>query len=542
MLDKKALSGSATDSPTNAPELGGGLLALNGVEEITGLEALTISEPLEPKPPFPNLPIEVFLKIIQYALDEIASGSYTAYYVALLSLRAVSKRWAEVMDDSPELWTKVPVDCPEELVEMAIKKSKGRPLDVEGCRGTSSIAARVEAEAHRWRTLKLGTGVSLDIFRNLLSQPAPLLEVLDVTSPPSMDLTIPMFNDSVPSIRVINIRHCHLPWDSPNISNLQRFSMHVIEFEVPSLGELLDILRRSPHLAHLHISRSRIEMPFPSLLSPRVRLPCLQTLILEHLWPGVLNSLLCSIEVPLETSCTVHEALDSRRPLEEGVTQMSERLDSLWLIPQTEPSVLALEASDEEIHELVDLWGRMDTELRYFTRGRSNAHLVLRVTAPPERHIDVLQLFANRLKFSSQSWSPELRLTNMFQWKSPHINKTIDLLNTLSQALPGVRTLTLVDTTDRVERATDVLKQLFPPDSRTTRLFPQLTELTIQANLHNPWVHSLTALGTSLIKSEGSSHLPLDRLQLRGGSISREDMELLRAVVPCLLLDDVTVR
>ncbi|KAG8944854.1 hypothetical protein FRC04_001387 [Tulasnella sp. 424] len=522
---------------SNAPKLELYLFPLNEVEEVMRPEALENRDPMETKPLLLKLPIEIFLKIIEYVLDRY-EYSHTTYYSALLSLRRISKRWAEVMDDASKLWTRVSLDSPEELVEMALKKSRGRPLDISGRRGTSSIAARVEAEAHRWRTLELDSPGSYGTFINLLSQPAPLLEILNVTSSSYLDPTIPIFNYAVPNIRVIKICGCQLPWGSPHISNLQELSLQQLEGRAPSITEILDILHRSPHLTHLHISFSMISLsPFSSAL--RVKLPHLQSLVLEYLAPEVLNRLVRSIEVPHDTSCTFHVPLEHDDPLEEQLAHISERLGSLELIPQTEPPILSLKANDGKNRGMLDLFG-IEAELRYFAPGRSNAYLAVGVGAPLERHIDILNFFASRLQFSSQSWSPELRLTDTFH--APHIDKTIHLLGTLSQALPSVRIITFIDTTNRVDRTTDILQRLFPPDLGTTRLFPHLAELTIQARLHDPWANSFAALGTDQGESGVVGHFPLGTLRFRGGAIRRESIELLQGVVPSLLLDDVKVQ
>ncbi|KAG8944855.1 hypothetical protein FRC04_001388 [Tulasnella sp. 424] len=505
---------------SNAPKLELYLFPLNEVEEVMGLEVLENRDPMETKPLLLNLPIEIFLKIIEYVLDNY-DYSHTTYYSALLSLRRVSKRWAEAMDDASKLWTKVPLDSREELVEMALKKSRGRPLDIAGRRGTSSIAARVEAEAHRWRILELDSPGSFGTFINLLSQPAPLLEILNVTFTSYLDPTIPIFNYAVPNIRVIKICGCQLPWGSPHISNLQELSLQQLEGRVPSITEILDILHRSPHLTHLHISFSMISLsPFSSAL--RVKLPRLKSLNFDGVDLEVVNRLLRSIEQPHDMSYHFHVQL-VHEDLEEQLAHISERLGSLRLMPQAEPSILSLKAKNRKDPRPPDIFSRLNAVLRYFAPGRSNDYFVVGVEAPPERHIDILNLFASRLRFSSQSWSPELRLINTFH--SPDIDKTIHFLGTLSQALPSVRIITFIDTTNRVhcQRTTDILQQLFPHD------------------LHDPWANSFAAMGIDQDKSGRIGNFPLDTLRFRGGAIRRESLELLQGVVPSLLLDNVKV-
>ncbi|KAG8944856.1 hypothetical protein FRC04_001389 [Tulasnella sp. 424] len=518
----------------SAPKLELYLFPSNELEEVVGLEVVENRDSMESKPLLLKLPIEVFLKIIEYVLDSY-KYSHPYYYSALLSLRRVSKRWAEAMDDASKLWTKVPLDSREELVEMALKNSKGRPLNIAGRRVTSSNAARVEAEAHRWRTLELDGHGRFGNSITLLSRSAPLLEILDVTGWPSSGSTIPLFNYAVPSIRVIKIRRCQLPWGSPNISNLQELRLH--ELKVPSTTEILDILHRSPHLTHLHLSFCMIGLS-PSSSALRVTLPRLQSLDFEEVDLKVLNQLLRSIEVPHDTSCYFQVGL-GYSDLEEQLAHISERIGSLGLFHQTEPSILSLKAKDGKDPGSWDVFGRTNAVLRYFAPGTYDYFTIL-ADAPPEMHIDILNLLASRLRLSSQSWTPALRLKNMFH--APHIDKTITLLATLSQALLSVCTITFVDTTDCVERTTDILQQLFPPDSGTTRLFPHLTELTIQAESYDPWVNSLAALGTDQDESGGISHFPLDTLRFREGAIRRESVELLQGLVPSLLLDDVEVQ
>ncbi|KAG8944853.1 hypothetical protein FRC04_001386 [Tulasnella sp. 424] len=520
---------------SNAPKLELYLFPLNEVDEVVGLEALDNRDPMETKTLLLKLPIEVFLQIIEYVLDNTSSYNHTTYYSALLSLRRVSKRWAEAMDDTSKLWTKVPLDSREELVEMALKKSRGRPLDIAGIRVNSSNAARVEAEAHRWRTLKLDGHGRFGNSITLLSRPAPLLEILHVTAWPSSDSTIPLFNYAVPNLRVVKIHRCQLPWGSPNISNLQELHLH--RLKVPSTTEILDILHRSPHLTHLHLSFCGIGLS-PSSSTPRVKLPRLQSLDFEEVDLKVVNRLLRSIEAPHDTSCYFQVGLGPR-DLEEQLAHISERIGSLGLFHQTEPSILSLKANEKDPGPRGD-FGSVNAVLRYFTTERTYEYFTILADAYPEMHIDILNLLASRLRLSSQSWTPALRLKNMFH--APHIDKTITLLATLSQALPSLRTLTFVDTTDCVERTTDILQQLFPPDSGTTRLFPHLTELTIQAESYDPWVNSLAALGTDQDESGRISHFPLDTLRFRGGAIRRESMELLQGVVPSLLLDNVKVQ
>ncbi|KAG9049411.1 hypothetical protein FS837_010351 [Tulasnella sp. UAMH 9824] len=504
--------------------------------EPAGATSLTRLEPYQrggSAAPFLNLPVEIFRIIVHYALCDL---ELRPYYELLLSLRLVSKKWAGVIDDTSELWIKIPLDGPDESVKLALSNSKDLVLDLEGHNVTLSVARQVIAETHRWRSLKLGKPGGWGTYWCFLAQSAPLLEILNVTAPPGRYLWIPMLNGGTPNIRDIDICRCNLPAGPLSFPNLQKLRLE--EVQIPQTDVLLDILLSSPQLTHLHIFRCRA--PFsPSSARRRVKLPHLRTLTLGYLSADFANQLVGSMEVPLNSGCIFYVQLKDDIPLENQLALLSQHLGTMDVISQGEISALSLEGTDRRIYTRDGPETLDDVELRYSPGEGSTTSLTIRVSAPPRRRVDILKFFASRLRLSNQSMILELQLIDVFD--GLHTYQVISLLDSLSQALPCVQNLTFIDSPRYIEEISEVLHHLFPQDSPTCRMFPCLTELIIQTIAHDEWVDAILGLGNASMESGGYDRLPLDTLRLRRGLISRTSIRLLRKVVPTLLLDCVEV-
>ncbi|KAG8929978.1 hypothetical protein FRC01_003455 [Tulasnella sp. 417] len=143
-------------------------------------------------------------------------------YGGLFAIRSVCKRWLEVVDSSPALWTFVSVAHNENLLDMILQKSKNHLLSIEygtqfGCprylarvRSKGNFKKHIIPLAYRWKVLDLRTYG--DDFAWALCLQLPNLETLKVHLP-----VVPCNHSHplrAPKLRYVTNRGLDLNWES----------------------------------------------------------------------------------------------------------------------------------------------------------------------------------------------------------------------------------------------------------------------------------------------------------------------------------------
>lgn len=77
-----------------------------------------------------RLPNELLIAILNFALSQYDYYHSHFNMKTLYIMRAVSKRWQEIVDGTPSFWTTILSTLPAHVIEVAILRSSPLPLSV----------------------------------------------------------------------------------------------------------------------------------------------------------------------------------------------------------------------------------------------------------------------------------------------------------------------------------------------------------------------------------------------------------------------------
>ncbi|KAG8911498.1 hypothetical protein FRC02_006588 [Tulasnella sp. 418] len=208
---------------------------------------------------------------------------------------------------------------PSYLIDKLLKKSKNAPLDIklrfreENLRGVLWLLDRVGPHSHRWRSFISSCVVQLptsppwleaveESMRRLCGMSAPQLREFDVSfmDERSLPKLSKLFDDFAPRLQWLNIIGIPISWDSPILSGLTRLGLSAWNgISTPTVDQYLRVLLSCPMLESLEIKGRRIDCTRDNLdavFYHSIPLPNLTRLILDHLHPSTVRSLLSSIK------------------------------------------------------------------------------------------------------------------------------------------------------------------------------------------------------------------------------------------------------
>ncbi|KAG8929781.1 hypothetical protein FRC01_003776 [Tulasnella sp. 417] len=238
-----------------------------------------------------QLPIEIFLPIIEWVLKKWYYGHGLVYYRHLCALSAVCTRWYSMVQHSPQLWTTVPGAIKEEGLKKILQRSSDKLLEVEyngvGEEGEgyaehlTKLLDILGSASGRWRTLNLTTSSSNVRIRDFLQLPAPNLKRLSFEdhqpSESGMD-NIEFFGGNCPNLKDIHIYGATCNWFEPVFKGLDFLKLSDITFD--TVAPILDLIRPLSQLTRLDIRDCHISEDVPEGTQP-VSLPNLQFLRVE---------------------------------------------------------------------------------------------------------------------------------------------------------------------------------------------------------------------------------------------------------------------
>lgn len=236
----------------------------------------------------------------------------SAYYADLRALRLVSKRWRDIIDNDSTFWTFVSCRGTEEDWEMAMEKSRGRPLDVSfSCRSSRPACmvnhmdflqvAPIYDLPLRSLTLKLSRSFGRASFRDLLARPAPLLEAYRVFGDrATLQIDGELFAGEAPRLRSVDFLGCSVPWNSASLSGLRSLTLNYVPLDGAFEHDRLHhIISASPTLEILCIANCSIS---GNNLAPdpveRTTLPSLHSLTLSDITHQAATWILNAISAP----------------------------------------------------------------------------------------------------------------------------------------------------------------------------------------------------------------------------------------------------
>ncbi|KAG8948732.1 hypothetical protein FRC04_009343 [Tulasnella sp. 424] len=277
--------------------------------------------------PIHQIPAEVFTTIVICLTSDYSPKEGER---DMLNLMGVSRRWRDIILNSPELWTNIRSDHPPEHAKLIIERSKAHPLSLdwntsrfhdldsnnEEFQGTLELVTR---NSSRLRSIKVTVGRgSQQTLRRLLDCPKPRLESLYVDLWPEGfdDAHAPtrrfMLAEGTPLKELALDLAGLLDWDSPRLSGLRVFELRK-PASIPSINQILLILSTSPLLAQLKLCDFNSPADIPSARTEEtsreqfIELPHLKAITIRNLPPSYGISVLSRIR---PRSCEHVEVLD----------------------------------------------------------------------------------------------------------------------------------------------------------------------------------------------------------------------------------------
>ncbi|KAG9000413.1 hypothetical protein FRB90_011829 [Tulasnella sp. 427] len=255
-----------------------------------------------------NIPEEITLEIFLWVISSTVSVK------PLLPLRLVCRRWCQIVDSAPMLWTTINVADGLSAVQMAVQKSKDLLIDVihrSSCKGPSVevFLGKIQHTVGRWRSLDIRQHAiweaATDSYPGLQTTAPAFLERLCLHTDLPLG-TVRLFGGArAPScLAVVSIRNTKVALSPLRLENVRYLDLQTSS-EI-SLRDLFGILERSPSLVFLILKNLR----FPSVerQSPTnpIHLNALEYMCLE-LSVSITNSIISSIRAPalsaLELTC-----------------------------------------------------------------------------------------------------------------------------------------------------------------------------------------------------------------------------------------------
>ena len=305
-------------------------------------EALSSLREWRRLPPVSRLPPELLVSIFSLlAADEAPTVRYTIS-LGWIVVSHVCSHWRRVALDSPVLWANINFDLSSWWIQTMLDRAKQGPLVIRDIR----IRYAEDAESvlgvlssHMSQIGKLGLrqplgGVdTINPVVKFLTSPAPSLEWVKFVVETIRDVHLPnnnMVDNYAPSLRVVTLVGCTIPWISPIMRNLSHLTIALTQWQyqqveenyLPSKDEFFDMLANMHHLETLDI-----EEYFPRytpdtgvysrMRQPGIELLGLSSLILRGSWAPCI-AVLGSIQIP-ETSM-VH--LTCRNHTHEGFVDL----------------------------------------------------------------------------------------------------------------------------------------------------------------------------------------------------------------------------
>lgn len=274
-----------------------------------------------------QIPCEVFVSVVDLASRKDLELK------PLSKLSAVCYSWRRIIEDTPSLWNCIHSWDRPKLVDKALVKSEGTPLDITFfCDDTyGHFPDRIAPHMGRFRSVVLALRSNLHI--PLFVPPAaPLLEKLEIhiSEPNPENPPIQMSEDEMPRLRHLELRNANVHIGT--FSRLQHLHVDNGPESSPSIQSLVHILRNNPELQSLDLkSVARTEIPLQMDASP-IHLPHLHRLFLEDFPHSDCAQLVSSIHAPsLSFFGTRSSTLSSTllTPLVQGLAQVIRPVASL---------------------------------------------------------------------------------------------------------------------------------------------------------------------------------------------------------------------
>ncbi|KAG8948715.1 hypothetical protein FRC04_009325 [Tulasnella sp. 424] len=323
-----------------------------------------------------QLPAEVFTTIVTCLTDDYAPKEGERH---MLDLMVVSRRWRDIILNSPELWTNIRSDHPAKFVKLITERSKAHPLSLawdtsrspdldSNNEGFKSMLELVTRNSLRLRSMEITVGCgSQQTLRRLLDCPKPRLESLYVnlylTEVDDIATRRFMLSEGGPLKKLVLDSAGLLDWDSSRLSGLRVLNLRK-PASIPSINQILLILSTSPLLTQLKLCEFDSPAGTPSAQTEQtggeqlIELPHLKTISIRDLPPSYCTSILSRI---LPRFCDYVDVLENEdnsantMPWEELWRERSDTMVALLQLSKlsdpnlAENSILSIRVTDCQV-------------------------------------------------------------------------------------------------------------------------------------------------------------------------------------------------
>ncbi|KAG8922827.1 hypothetical protein FRC01_013565 [Tulasnella sp. 417] len=252
--------------------------------------------------PIYRLPVELLIDIFLRVIDLIDWDMEQNRNIA-----SVCKAWYDIIIQSPQFWHRINVSHDIETIKRIMRRNADGPFSIQfdkdsiGESKHEEVLTLLAPQSHRWQSIMFQGRLTDTIFK-LISSPAPELTELFVyqwSGESQRKFELPEGK----LIRRMDVGLVSLPWSSPRLSTLRSIQIRNLNKDLPTLSELSTILSSSPELTWLRLSEWTETTPLQDDTPPKylIRLPKLETLVLQSIQPRYVNHLLSHVH---STSCT----------------------------------------------------------------------------------------------------------------------------------------------------------------------------------------------------------------------------------------------
>ncbi|KAG8986644.1 hypothetical protein FRB95_004868 [Tulasnella sp. JGI-2019a] len=285
-----------------------------------------------------ELPTELLVNIFSQASGlcgryHVDTRSSEPYVPRLQIMAQVCRRWREIINGAPELWTFV-TDKDRANIIMVLDRSRAHPigLSFRDQPIDKSLYATVLNHSHRWVRASIEVDRhDQEVLRRLEEVDVPMLQHL-VLEIPALNrhsiFILDLFRDHPPQLTSLTLIEVAIRrWDSPVFGpRLHELKLIRIRTSGPTLETLRSILRACPELAHLELKMVALSNEINGLLlqAPIVQLPLLHTLVLKQLSPTDTIDILRTVETPHCRSYTI--SINSRNLDSTRFSRVTERI------------------------------------------------------------------------------------------------------------------------------------------------------------------------------------------------------------------------
>lgn len=281
-------------------------------------------------PPVHQLPIELLLYVFQSVIKPLPSPDC---YRRVCRLSEVCGRWFSVVQNSPQLWSRISADVKAEGFKKVLQRSSGHLIDITCEISPPGLGQNPEehlevflstlsAMTERWRILDLkclGDAHESSV-KDALQLPASNLErlVLDDEILEFDISDIELFGGDCRNLKDVRVVGVHCGWSQAVFKGLENLHLSWVDFS--GVERILDILRDCPQLRKLEICECSFVNDTTSTIQP-VSLPDLQILHINEGDVGptsatdqILNLVLAPSDCTLYTKIfDIEDEGDSRR-------------------------------------------------------------------------------------------------------------------------------------------------------------------------------------------------------------------------------------